>query len=96
MTNDLVVFVTGAGDVLWGDAVAAFTPIAGRAAIKDQQSITIKGGTGRWEGAVGTLTVEGEGIFLDPPKGQVVGNVVFDVGYTGNMCKAKFEDWWWN
>jgi hypothetical protein len=95
VTTDLDVWVTGPGDVFWGEATATFTPIAGRAAIKDQQTIKIQGGTGRWAGVVGTLALDGEGAFLDPPKGQVVGNLIFDVAYRGRLCKANFEDGWW-
>ena len=94
-TTDLDVWVTGPGDVFWGEAQATFTPIAGRAAIKDIQTITIQGGTGRWAGVVGSLSLDGEGAFIDPPKGQVVGNLVFDLAYRGRMCKANFEDGWW-
>jgi len=94
-TNDLDVFVTGPGDVFWGDGAASFTPIAGRAALKDIQTITIKGGTGRWAGVTGSLSLDGEGVFLNPPAGQVVGNLIFDVAYRGRMCKTNFEDGWW-
>ena len=94
-TTDLDVWVTGPGDVFWGEASATFTPIAGRAAIKDQQTIKIQGGTGRWAGVVGTLTVDGEGVFLNPTAGQTVGNLIFDVAYRGRMCKSNFEDGWW-
>jgi hypothetical protein len=44
---------------------------------------------------VGTLELEGEGVFLNPPAGQVVGNLIFDVAYKGRLCKANFEDGWW-
>jgi hypothetical protein len=94
-TTDLDVWVTGPGDVFWGEAEATFFPIAGRAAIKDLQTIKIQGGTGRWAGVVGTLAIDGEGVFLNPQAGQVVGNLIFDVGYRGRMCKANFEDGWW-
>ena len=94
-TTDLDIWVTGPGDVFWGEATATFTPIADRPAIKDQQTIKIQGGTGRWAGVTGTLFLDGEGVFLDPKAGQVVGNLIFDVAYRGRMCKANFEDLWW-
>ncbi len=94
-TTDLDIWVTGPGDVLWGEATATFSPIPGRPALKDVQTIKLQGGTGRWAGVVGTLELEGEGAFLNPPAGQVVGNLIFDVAYKGRLCKANFEDGWW-
>ncbi len=94
-TTDLDVWVTGPGDVFWGTASATFTPIADRPAVKDQQTIKIEGGTGRWAGVTGSLTLDGEGTFLNPAAGQVVGNLIFDVAYRGRMCKTNFEDGWW-
>ena len=94
-TNDLDIFVTGPGDIIYGDATATFTPIAGRPSIKDVQTIVIRGGTGRWLGAYGTLSITGEGTFLNPPAGQVAGNLIFDVSYTGHVCKIGFESGWW-
>ena len=95
VTTDLDIFVTGPGDVFWGQSIATFTPIADRPAIKDQQTLTIQGGTGRWVGVVGTLYLDGEGVFLNPQAGQTVGNLIFDVAYRGRMCKTNFEDMWW-
>jgi hypothetical protein len=81
--------------IIYGEATATFTPIAGRPSIKDEQTITINGGTGRWVGATGSLVISGEGTFLNPPLGQVAGNLIFDVGYTGRVCKSNFDNGWW-
>jgi len=85
-TVDDPIFVTGENDVLITEAHATFTPIAGSDLVQDSQTITILGGSGKYEGATGVIRAEGVGHNLFTPQ---VGSTFFTLDYDGELCLAK-------
>ena len=78
------VFVTEQHDILVADGSATFTPIpttlGGSPNLQDILVLKISGGTGRYAGATGTITVQGWGRNVGPGTG------FFTLEYTGNLC----------
>ena len=89
-THDFPIFMTGPHDQLYGDAHATFTPTANPAIVDDEQTIAITGGTGKFEGATGTIHAKGHGhnLLTTPPPDQA-GQVFFNLAYWGEVCLAK-------
>ena len=80
------IFVTKSRDLLWATGVAVFTPIPGQPAgfFTDELTLTVIGGTGKFEGATGTINVVGESQNLFSPN---AGEAFFDLAYSGEVCQ---------
>jgi hypothetical protein len=80
------IFVTNTRDLLWASGVAVFTPIPGQPPgfFTDDLTLTIVGGSGKFEGATGTIKVVGrsENLFSPNP-----GDAFFDLDYRGEVCQ---------
>ena len=78
------VFVTNAGDMLTANGVVTLTPIPGKppGEFTVNVTLTITGGSGKYDGATGTITYEGQGhnVFGGPGVGT------FDLTYEGSVC----------
>jgi hypothetical protein len=80
---------TGAQDLLLFAGDATFTPIPGQpvGTVADHMTLTVTGGSGKFAGATGTVTVRGIGYNLFGPNAGP-GNTFFDVNYRGRICLA--------
>jgi hypothetical protein len=75
------VFVTNGGDMLTATGVVTLTPAPGSSSEFTENAIlTITGGSGKYKGASGTITLEGKAVF------DSSGGGTFDVIYKGSVC----------
>ena len=78
------VFVTNRGDMLTATGAVVMTPVPGKppGEFTSDVTLTITGGSGKYAGATGTITFEGQGhnVFGGPGVGT------FDVIYRGSVC----------
>lgn len=89
-TVDQPIFMTSTHDILIAEAHATFTPVPGKPdLVRDEQTMTVTGGTGIYEGATGTIAAKGFGHNLFVPPSEAVGNTYFNLDYTGEICLAK-------
>lgn len=88
--KSLEVWVLGATDLLVMDGQATFTPIPGKpiGTVHDELTLTVAGGTGAYEGATGTINVEGIGRNIFGPESGP-GKGYFEVNYKGQVCRAR-------
>ena len=58
----LDIFVTSRGDMLTGTGVVTLTPVPGKppGEFTENEVLTVTGGSGKYEGATGTITLEGQ------------------------------------
>lgn len=79
--TSLDVFVTNKGDILTATGVVTLTPAPGSSSEFTEYAIlTITGGSGKYQGASGTITLEGKAVF------DSSGGGTFDVIYKGSVC----------
>jgi hypothetical protein len=75
------VFVTNGGDILTATGAVTLTPVAGSSSeFTENATLTINGGSGRYTGATGTITLVGKAVF------DSSGGGTFDVIYQGSVC----------
>jgi len=80
------VFVTKRGDILTATGAVTLTPIPGSSSeFTENATLTITGGSGRYNGASGTITLEGRAVF------DSAGGGTFDVIYHGSVCGPNVE-----
>jgi hypothetical protein len=84
------VWVLGPQDILVFNGEATFTPVPGApfGTVADDLTLTAIGGTGKYDGASGTLHVTGTGYNVFGPDAGP-GSSYFDVRYTGTTCTTK-------
>jgi hypothetical protein len=77
------VFVTNRGDMLTADGAVTLTPIPGKppGEFTVNVTLTITGGSGRYDGANGTITYEGQAHNLFGPA-----VATFNLTYEGSIC----------
>ena len=75
------VFVTNRGDMLTATGAVTLTPIPGSSSeFRENATLTITGGSGKYKGASGTITLEGQAV------SDSSGGGTFDVIYQGSVC----------
>jgi hypothetical protein len=80
------VFVTKRGDILTATGVVTLTPVPGSSSeVTETATLTITGGSGKYNGASGTIRLEGRGAF------DSAGGGTFDVIYHGSVCGPNVE-----
>ena len=81
------VFVTNGGDMLTATGAVTLTPIPGSLnKFTENATLTITGGSGKYEGASGTITLKGQAVF------DSSGGGTFDVIYQGSVCGPNLKD----
>ena len=81
-------WVVSPQDQITFDGRATFTPVAGQpiGTVNDQLTLTVRSGTGQFEGATGTIAVTGVGYNLFGPDAGP-GKTYFQVNYSGSICR---------
>jgi hypothetical protein len=80
------VFVTNGGDMLTATGVVTLTPVPGALSeFMEYATLTITGGSGKYKGASGTITLEGKAVF------DSSGGGTFDVIYQGSVCGPNLK-----
>jgi hypothetical protein len=83
------VFVTNGGDMLTATGAVALTPVPGKppGEFTSNATLTVTGGSGKYAGAIGTITFEGQGhnVFGGPGVGT------FDSIYQGSVCGPNLK-----
>jgi hypothetical protein len=81
-------WVVNEKDQLTFDGRAVFTPVAGQpiGTVDDRLTLTLRSGTGEFEGATGTINVTGIGYNLFGPDAGP-GKTYFQVNYSGSICR---------
>jgi hypothetical protein len=75
------VFLTKGGEMLTATGVVTLTPVPGSSSEFTENAIlTITGGSGKYKGASGTITLKGQAVF------DSSGGGTFDVIYRGSVC----------
>ena len=84
------VFLTNGGDMLFATGAATLTPVPGKPAgeFTENTTLTITGGSGKYAGATGTITLEGQAhnVF-----GLIPGPGTFDLVYKGSVCGPNLK-----
>ena len=82
------VFLTNGGDLLTATGAATLTPVPGKppGEFTENTILTITGGSGKYAGATGTITLEGQAhnVFGTGP-------ATFDLIYQGSVCGPKLK-----
>ena len=80
------VFVTNRGDMLTATGVVTLTPVPGSSnEFTENAILTITGGSGKYNGASGTITLVGRAVFDN------FGGGTFDVTYQGSVCGPNLK-----
>ena len=80
------VFVTNGGDILTANGAVTFTPIPGSSSeLTENATLTITGGSGKYAGATGTISLAGKAVF------DSSGGGTFDLIYQGLVCGPKVK-----
>ena len=81
------VFVTNGGDMLTATEAVTLTPVPGKppGEFTENATLTITGGSGKYKGASGTITLEGKAVF------DSSGGGTFDVIYQGSVCGPNLK-----
>jgi hypothetical protein len=80
------VFVTNRGDMLTATGVVTLTPVPGSSSeFTEDATLTLTGGSGKYTGASGTITLKGRAVF------DSSGGGTFDVIYQGSVCGPNLE-----
>ena len=80
------VFVTDGGDMLTATGAVTLSPVPGSSSVFTEKAIlTITGGSGKYKGASGTITLEGQAVF------DSSGGGTFDVIYQGSVCGPNLK-----
>lgn len=87
--TSLDVFVTVQGDLLTATGAVTLTPIPDKplGEFKEKATLTLTGGSGKYEGATGTITLKGRAHNLFGP-----GLTTFNVTYQGSVCGPNIKD----
>ena len=87
--TSLDVFVTIQGDLLTATGAVKLTPIPGKPAgeFTENATLTVTGGSGKYEGATGTITLKGRAHNLFGPA-----LTTFNVTYQGSVCGPNIKD----
>jgi len=82
------VFLTNGGDLLTATGAAKLTPVPGKppGEFTENTTLTITGGSGKYVGATGTITLEGQGHNVFGP-----GPGIFDLIYQGSVCGPNLK-----
>jgi hypothetical protein len=90
LADTVNIFVTGPGDSLAAQGQAVFTPIS-QTDVKDDLTLTIlpNESTGKYQGATGTIQLEGVGFNLFPS--AVPGQTTFIFRYSGEICRPRAD-----
>jgi hypothetical protein len=82
------VFLTNGGDMLTATGAATLTPVPGKppGEFTENTTLTITGGSGKYAGATGTITVEGQAHSVFGP-----GPGTFDLIYQGSVCGPNLK-----
>jgi hypothetical protein len=81
------VFVTNGGDMLTATGVVTLTPVPGSSSeFTENATLTVTGGSGKYAGAAGTITLEGKAVF------DSSGGGTFDVIYQGSVCGPNIKE----
>src|SRR5438874_6973683 len=77
------VFLTNGGDTLTVTGAVTLTPVPGKPAgeFTENTILTVTGGSGKYAGATGTITLEGQGHSVFGP-----GPATFNLTYQGSVC----------
>jgi hypothetical protein len=83
------VFVTNGGDMLTATGAVTLTPIPGKppGEFTENATLTVTGGSGKYAGATGTITLAGLAHHLFGP-----GLTTFNVIYQGSVCGPNVKD----
>lgn len=86
--TSIELWVVNEKDQLLFDGRATFTPIPGQpiGTVDDKLTLTVKSGTGQFQGATGTIAVTGIGYNLFGPDAGP-GKTYFQVNYNGSICR---------
>jgi hypothetical protein len=80
------VFLTNGGDMLTATGVVTLTPVPGSSSeFTENATLTITGGSGKYKGATGKITLEGRAVF------DSSGGGTFDVIYQGSVCGPNLK-----
>jgi len=87
--TSLDVFVTIRGDLLSATGAVQLTPIPDKPAgeFRENATLTITGGSGKYDGATGTITLKGRAHNLYGPA-----ITTFNVTYQGSVCGPNIKD----
>jgi len=81
------VFVTNGGNILTATGDVILNPIPGSSSqLTENATLTITGGTGKYTGATGKITLVGTAVF------DSSGGGTFDLIYRGSVCAPKLKD----
>ena len=82
------VFLTNGGDLLTATGAAKLTPVPGKppGEFTENTTLTITGGSGKYAGATGTITLEGQAHSVFGP-----GPGTFDLTYQGSVCGPNLK-----
>ena len=82
------VFLTNGGDLLTATGAAKLTPVPGKppGEFTENTTLTITGGSGKYAGATGTITLEGQAHSVFGP-----GPGTFDLIYQGSVCSPNLK-----
>ena len=84
--TSLDVFVTNRGDILTATGAITLTPVPGSSnELTENATLTITGGSGKYAGATGTITLVGKAVF------DSSGGGTFDVIYQGSVCGPNLK-----
>jgi hypothetical protein len=81
-------WVVSPQDQITFEGRATFTPVPGQpvGTVTDQLTMTVRSGTGQFEGATGTVAVTGLGYNLFGPDAGL-GKTYFQLNYSGSICR---------
>jgi len=80
-------FILNPSDQIIATGVAVFTPIPNTDNVHDRLILTIKGGLGKFENAIGAIEAVGTGFdFFPLPPGPAPGRSFFVFHYSGQVC----------
>jgi len=82
------VFLTNGGDLLTATGAAKLTPVPGKppGEFTENTTLTITGGSGKYDGATGTITLEGQAHNVFGP-----GPGTFNLIYQGSVCGPNLK-----
>ncbi len=84
------ILVTNRGDMLTGTGVVTLTPVPGKppGEFEENEVLTVTGGSGKYDGATGTITLEGQAHnFFGGP-----GVATVDLIYQGSVSGPNLQD----
>lgn len=80
------VFVTNGGDTVTATGAVTLTPVPGSTSkFTENATLTVTGGSGKYAGATGTITLQGLAVF------DSSGGGTFDLIYQGSVCGSNLK-----